>query len=137
MTEHRHDDVTAAYEAAAARHFSPADRATLAANGYRGMDQPDEDWPALHEEAARLMASADPHSAEAMDLARRWMSKVFEATGGDPALTRKMKAVARETHDQPAFAAASTSSNAMMDFIAQAYGAAIAAGIMPKPVEPG
>jgi MerR family transcriptional regulator, thiopeptide resistance regulator len=133
MTDKRHDDLAAAYEAVAARHLTPADRAVLAANGYGGMDKPDADWNALGEEAARLMKTGDPHSPEAMDLARRWMGKVFEGTGGDPALTRKMKTVARETHEQPAFVAASSSSNDIMDFVSQAYGAAIAAGIMPKP----
>ncbi len=133
MTDKHNDDLAAAYEAVAARHFSPTDQATLAANGYEGMDKPDADWGALSEEAARLMKTGDPRSPEAMDLARRWMGKVFEATGGDPALTRKMRTVARETLEQPAFAAASSSSNDMMDFVSQAYGAAIAAGIMPKP----
>lgn len=66
------------------------------------MDKADADWEALHGEATRLMKSGDPSSPEAMDLARRWMGKVFEATGGDPALTRKMRTVARETHEQPA-----------------------------------
>jgi MerR family transcriptional regulator, thiopeptide resistance regulator len=135
MTDKRTDDLSAAYEAVATKHFSSADQATLDANGYRGMGQPDTDWEALHEEAARLMKTGNPRSPEAMDLARRWMEKVFEATGGDPALTRKMKAVARETHQQPAFAAVSSSSNEVMDFVSQAYGAAIAAGVMPRPDE--
>jgi len=68
-----------------------------------------------------------------MDLARRWMGKVFQGTGGDPALTRKMRDVARETHEHPTFKAAAPSANAMMDFVGKAYGAAIAAGLMPKP----
>lgn len=133
MTDKHNDDLSAAYEAIAARHFSPADQATLAANGYNGMDKPDAGWDALHEEATRLMKTGDPRSPEAIDLARRWMGKVFEATGGDPALTSKMRTVAREMHQRPAFAAESSSSNEMMDFVSQAYGAAIAAGIMPKP----
>lgn len=137
MTDTRKADIRAAYEAVAARHFSPADRAALDSNGYGGMDRPDADWEALHDEAAKVMKTGDPRSPEAIDLARRWMSKVFEVTGGDPTLTRKMKAAAREAHEQPAFAAASSVSNAMMDFVAQAYGAAIAAGMMPKPDEDG
>lgn len=132
MTDKRTDDLSAAYEAVAAKHFSSADKATLDANGYRGMSQTDAAWEALHEEAIQLMKIGNAHSPEAIDLARRWMNKVFEATGGDPALTRKMKAVARKTQQQPAFAA-SSSSNEMMDFVAQAYGAAIAAGVMPQP----
>lgn len=137
MTDKRKNDLSTAYEVVAAKHFSSADQQTLSANGYGGMDKPDAAWGALHDEAVRLMKTGDPHSAEAMDLAQRWMGKVFEATGGDPALTKKMKAVARETHEQPAFAAVSSSSNEMMDFVAQAYGAAITAGIMPKPDEAG
>lgn len=133
MTDKHNEDLSAAYEAIAAKHFSPTDQATLAANGYRGMDKPDVGWDVLHEEGSRLMKTGDPRSPEAMDLARRWMGKVFEATGGDPVLTRKMRAVAREIHEQPVFAAASGSPNEMMDFVGQAYGAAIAAGIMPKP----
>lgn len=136
MTETSNDSLAAIYEAAAAKHFSKDDQAALAANGYRGMAEPDADWDGLHREAARLMEIGDPGSPEAMDLARRWMGKVFEATGGDPALTRKMRDVAREALEAPAFAAASSSSNPMMDFVSQAYGAAIAAGLMPKPADP-
>jgi DNA-binding transcriptional MerR regulator len=133
MTDKHNEELAAAYEAVAAKHFSATDQATLTANGYGGMAKPDTQWDVLGKEAARLMAIGNPSSPEAMDLARRWMGKVFEATGGDPSLTRKMKTVAREVHEQPAFAAVSSSSNDLMDFVAAAYGAAIAAGIMPKP----
>jgi DNA-binding transcriptional MerR regulator len=136
MTEPRSGDAAAAYHAAAAKHFSAADQAALTANGYQGMHVPDAEWPVLNAEAARLMAIGDPGSPEAIDLARRWMTKVFAATGGDPALTRKMREVARETLEAPAFQTASGSSVAMMDFVGQAYGAAIAAGVMPKPADP-
>jgi DNA-binding transcriptional MerR regulator len=135
MTDMHFDDLAAAYQTVAAKHFSPADQAALAANGYGGMDKPDPEWGTLAEEARRLMKIGEPHSREAMYLARRWMGKVFVATGGDPALTRKMKTVAREMHEQPAFTAVSSTSNDMMDFITQAYGAAIAAGVMSKPVD--
>ncbi len=121
------------YDAIAARHLSDDDRATLARNGYTGIDHADTDWPRLHAEASQLMEAGDPTSIQAMDLARRWMLKVFEATGGDTALTMKVRDVAREAHDIPAFQQGSTSSNAMMDFVQKAYGAAIAAGLMPKP----
>ncbi|AUN30305.1 MerR family transcriptional regulator [Niveispirillum cyanobacteriorum] len=134
MTENRTENLAAAYAAVASKHFTAADQAILTANGYRGMDKPDADWDALSQEAARLMKTVDPASAEAMDLARRWMGKVFEVTGGDPALTEKMRTVARELNGHPDFAAASSSSNEMTDFITKAYGAAIAAGILPKPV---
>ena len=129
----RRADVTAIYEAAAARHFTPEDRATLDANGFRGLDQPAPDWDALHAEAERRMERGDPTTPEAIDLARRWMSEVFKVTGSDPALTRKLRDVARESLEQPAFGEASPSSTAMMDFVAQAYGAAIRAGVVPPP----
>ena len=126
-------DLKAVYEASAAKHLSPADREVLAAQGVSDMVELDLGWTALHEEATRLMSANDPRSAASMDLARRWMGKVFVATGGDPVLTRKVRDMARDLHGQSAFAAASTSSNEMMDFIAEAYGAAIEAGIMPTP----
>jgi hypothetical protein len=137
MTDKRENDLGAAYQSVAAKHFSTAEQKILSANGYDGMDKPDAAWGVLQDEAVRLMRTGDPGSAEAMDLARRWMGKVFEASGGDPALTTKMKAVARETHAHPAFAAVSSSSNKVMDFVAEAYGAAIIAGIMPKPGKVG
>lgn len=121
------------YEAIAAKHLTPEDQDVLKANGYGGMLQPDTGWDVLHAEATRLMANSAPESIEAMDLAKRWMGKVAEATGGDPALNQKVKALAREMHDTSEFQQHSKSSNAMMDYVAKAYGAAIAAGIMPKP----
>jgi len=51
MTDKRNDDLAAAYEAIAAKHFTPNDQATLAANGYKGMDKPAADWDSLHDEA--------------------------------------------------------------------------------------
>jgi DNA-binding transcriptional MerR regulator len=137
MTEMSDDDLASAYEQIVGKHLSTSDRATLTANGAKSLLEPDADWAALHAEAARLMKTGDPRSPEAMNLARRWMGKVFEGTGGDPSLTRQVKALAREMHDEPAFAAASSSSNVMMDFVSEAYGAAIAAGILPKPIGAG
>ncbi len=133
MTEKRTDTLNEIYEDIAARHLSESDRAALDRNGVASLLQPDTDWPQLHAEAQHLMEAGDPNSLEAMDLARRWMEKVFQATGGEPGLTRKVRNVARDLHDNPTFQTASSSSNAMMDFVQKAYGAAIAAGIMPKP----
>lgn len=133
MTDKRNGAISDIYDALAAKYLTDDDRAVLARNGYAGMDQPDPDWSALHAEALELMKTSDPASIQAMDLARRWMTKVFAATGGDKALTTKVRDMAREAHDTPEFQAASTSSNAMMDFVQKAYGAAIAAGLMPKP----
>lgn len=133
MTMQRGSDPGTAYETVAARHFSAADRQTLNANGYAETDRPDAAWAALHDEAERSIKDNDPGSPQATDLAHRWIAKVLEAIGGDSALTRKMKVVARETHDLPTSAAASNSSNEMMELVAQGYGAAIEAGTMAKP----
>lgn len=133
MSEQRSVDLAAVCDAIATQHFTANDRDILAANGHHGLDKPHDGWGPLHAEATDLMQAGASDTPAAMDLARRWMGKVFEATGGDPALTRKLKAVAAETHAQADYAAASGSSNAMLDFVAKAYGAAIAAGIMPAP----
>ena len=133
MNEKRSTELSEIYEDIAGKHLSGADRASLARNGVASILQPDAEWPKLHEEASRLMEAGDPNSIEAMDLARRWMEKVFQATGGDSNLTRKVREVARDLHDNPVFQKASSSSNAMMDFVQKAYGAAIEAGLMSKP----
>lgn len=121
------------YEDIASRHLTDEDQAVLTRDGAPVLLQPDAVWPKLHDEASRLMATGDPESIEAMDLAKRWMEKVFETTGGDPALTRKVRDVARDLHDNSTFQAASTSSNQMMDFVQRAYAAAIKAGLIDKP----
>ncbi len=133
MSDKRFESLNDIYEDIAAKHLSDDDRAVLGRNGLKSLVQADADWPRLHEEARRLMAAGDPASLAAMDLAKRWMTKVFESTGGDRKLTEKVRDVARELHDTPTFQQASSSSNAMMEFVQKAYGAAIAAGIMPKP----
>jgi len=133
MTEKQSQTLEEIYEGIASKHLTGEDRARLEENGLSSLLQPDADWPNLHEDARRLMETSDPTSLAAMDLAKRWMNKVFESTGGDPDLTKKVKTVARELHDQPVFQEVSSSSNEMMDFIQKAYGAAIEAGLMPRP----
>lgn len=133
MTEKSSETLAAIYEDIAAKHLSDDDRAVLAGNGLTSLLQAYDDWPKLHEEARRLMEAGDPASPESMDLARRWMTKVFESTGGNKELTQKVRSVARELNAHPAFKQASSSSNDMMAFVQKAYGAAIEAGLMPKP----
>ena len=133
MSEKRSEDLNEIYEEIAAKHLTDDDRAVLTRDGMPVLLQPDSVWPKLHEEAQRLMETGDHKSIEAMDLARRWMEKVFEVTGGDPDLTRKVRDVARDMNDNTHFQGASPDSHAMMDFVRKAYGAAIEAGLMPKP----
>jgi hypothetical protein len=76
------------------------------------------------------MEKGDTGSPEAMDLARRWMLEVNRATGGDPALNRKVRAMWQEALQNPAVAAqASPVSSAMTGFVGDAYAKALAAGI--------
>ncbi|EGF90697.1 merR family regulatory family protein [Asticcacaulis biprosthecium C19] len=124
---------SATYDQIAARHLTPEDQDLLAANGFAGMDKPHAGWEALIAEAGELIQTHATDSPEAMDLARRWMAQVAVATDGDPALNQKVRAVALDMLEQPGFEEASRTSHAMMDYISQAYGAAIAAGICPKP----
>ncbi|ESQ89894.1 MerR family transcriptional regulator [Asticcacaulis sp. AC460] len=124
---------SATYDEIAAKHLTPEEQNLLTTNGFAGMDKPNSDWDDLIAEAGRLMPSHAPETAEAMDLARRWMAQVAVATGGDKLLTMKVRAVAIDMLDQPDFQAQSKSSTAMMDYIGRAYGAAIAAGICAKP----
>ncbi len=133
MNEKRSEALNEIYEEIAARHLTGVDRVSLERNGVSAILQPDSEWASLHEEARRLMKAGDPESIEAMDLAKRWMEKVFQATGSDPGLTQKIRNVARDLHDDPTFQKASSSSNVMMDFVQKAYGAAIESGLMPKP----
>lgn len=121
------------YDQIAARHLTVEDQDLLKANGFAGMDKPNSDWDALIAEAGELIQTHAPDSPEAMDLARRWMAQVAVATGGDKALTMKVRTVAIDMLEQPNFQAQSKSSMAMMDYIGKAYGAAIAAGICSKP----
>lgn len=121
------------YDDIAAKHLTDKDRTALTRDGVPILLQPDPVWPKLHEEASRLMATSDPDSIEAMDLAKRWMQKVFETTGGDPDLTQKVRDVTRALNDNPTFQAASTASNSMTEFVQQAYAAAIKAGLMDRP----
>ncbi|MEM9964465.1 MAG: MerR family transcriptional regulator [Asticcacaulis sp.] len=122
------------YEALAAKHLTPEDQETLTANGFNGMDQPDTTWDSLNLEAKNLILThTAPDSAEAVDLAVRWMTQVNKATVGSHELNLKLRDLAREALETQAFAAASPSSLTLMDYIQKAYAAAIDRGLMPRP----
>ena len=81
MTVKRSESLEDIYNTIVEKHLTDKDRAALLRDGVSVLLQPDPVWPKLHEEAQRLMETGDPASIEAMDLARRWMEKVFEVTG--------------------------------------------------------
>ncbi len=68
-----------------------------------------------------------------MDLARRWMGLVRRFTGGDPAVNRRVYAMWQEAYRDDAFRERSPVPPELMDFIRQAYGAAVQAGIATYP----
>jgi hypothetical protein len=47
------------------------------------------------------MANGDPHSAEALAVARRWKALVDQVTGGDPAIAGKVRAIWGEAMADP------------------------------------
>jgi DNA-binding transcriptional MerR regulator len=111
------------------KHISAEERERLRANGYEPMGS-SAVWETLHAEAAILMAKGDPGTPEAMDLARRWMDEVNRATGGDPSLNQKVRAMWKEALQSPAVEAQTPSTSLeMMNFIGEAYGKALAAGV--------
>lgn len=105
------------------RHYTPADRAALAAKPY---DQAEigRQWMALIAEAKALMAAGDPASPAAQDLGRRWKSLYEQFTGGDKNIESKVNAVWRDAFADPASAARLPVSQEMFAFIGAALKAA-------------
>jgi DNA-binding transcriptional MerR regulator len=105
------------------RHYTPADRAALAARPY---DQAEigRQWMVLMEEARVLMAAGDPASPAAQDLGRRWKALYEQFTGGNKNLESKVNAVWRDAFADPAAAARLPVSQEMFAFIGAALKAA-------------
>ncbi len=122
------NEATRLIQSAFEKHISSDEQQRLHANDYYPAAS-SAAWDALHSEAAALMDKRDTGSPEAMDLARRWMLEVNRATGGDPALNQKVRAMWREALQNPAVEAQAPNALAMMDFIGEAYATALAAGI--------
>jgi hypothetical protein len=114
------------------KRLSAEKRERLQQNDYRPTDSSTA-WDELHAQAEAVMAKGETGSPEAMDLARRWMIAVNQATGNDPALNQKVRAMWQEALQEPAVAAASPVSLEMMSFIGEAYQKALAAGVASYP----
>jgi DNA-binding transcriptional MerR regulator len=110
------------------KHISSEEQDRMQANGYESTASSSA-WDALHADAKALMAKGDTGSPEAMDLARRWMLEVNRATGGDRALNQKVKAVWQEALQSPTVQAQVPGVLEMFEFVREAYGKAIAAGV--------
>ncbi|MFT4089559.1 MAG: MerR family transcriptional regulator [Asticcacaulis sp.] len=128
------DSLKTTYETLVAQYLTPEDRNTLESNGFAGMDKPDTTWDSLNLEARNLILSnTAPDSAEAMDLAVRWMTQVNKATGSNPQLNLKVRDLARAALETPAFADQSPSSLTIMNYIDTASRAAVESGLMARP----
>lgn len=127
------DNLKNTYESLATKYLTPEDHKTLESNGFTGMDQPDPTWDRLNLEAKNLiLTNTPPDSAEAIDLATRWMAQVNKASSNNPQLNLKLRDLAREALETPAFADASSSSLTIMSYIQKAYAVAIDRGLMPR-----
>lgn len=98
------------------KHFTLSDRVQI---GARAKDHPDAAgvWQELFVEAERVMASGDPASPEALDLARRWKAMVDAFTGGDPEMESKVTGVWSDAFADPATAARLPATREMFSFV--------------------
>jgi DNA-binding transcriptional MerR regulator len=83
------------------KHMSAEDKAAMAAKaGAFDQESVSAEWDELIAKAKSLIGS-DPGGPEAQELARRWKTQVLRATGGDPAITAKMRQGWQESFASP------------------------------------
>jgi DNA-binding transcriptional MerR regulator len=94
------DELKKIFDPISAKYFTPEEQAALTA---RKFDQKSvsESWEAVIADAKLAMANGDPHSAEALAVARRWKALVDQFTGGDPAIAGKVRAIWGEAMADP------------------------------------
>ncbi|HEX3664777.1 MAG TPA: MerR family transcriptional regulator [Rhizomicrobium sp.] len=105
------------------KHFTEAERSELASRSYDQMEAA-RVWDELIGEAKKLMAKSDPVSAEAKDLARRWMAQMRLFSQGDAGLEAKVTAVWSEALADPAAAPKLPITPEIFAFIGKAWKAA-------------
>ncbi|KQT32090.1 hypothetical protein ASG29_09580 [Sphingomonas sp. Leaf412] len=121
MTEQRDRAMEAAMRPHVARHFSAEDRERLATQAPPfDQEQVSREWDALIAEATALMATGDPGTPEAKDLARRWFAQVERFTGGDPATFAKLGSAWQDAMADPAAKDALPMTPALMAFVGAA-----------------
>lgn len=113
------DELNALFDPISAKHFTPEEIAEIK---QRKFDQSDvtRRWDALIAEAKGLMEKGDPASPAALDLARRWRALVEEFTGGDAAVTGKLRSVWNEAFADPAVAPKLPFGPELLAFVMQA-----------------
>jgi DNA-binding transcriptional MerR regulator len=127
MNDH---DMKALFDPLGEKHFSEAERETLAARNF-GADQQAEAtnaWSVLMQECRALMAKGDATSPDAMDLARRWSEQLAKFTQGDPELGQKAAAMWKDAMADPNAAPRLPLTPDMFAFVGQASAALKAKG---------
>ena len=133
MTEKMNDEMAAVFRPLTEKHFSPEEQAAIVSRKF-ALDQAqvNAEWDAMFAQARTLMASGDPATPEAVNLAKRWMLQVDRFTGGAPETNARSAAMWKEALDDPEFARRSPLTPEMMAFVGQAWRHAQAQGAKPE-----
>jgi DNA-binding transcriptional MerR regulator len=94
------DELKKIFDPISAKYFTPEEQAALTARKF-DQSSASESWEAVIADAKTAMAKGDPHSAEALAVARRWKALVDQFTGGDPAIAGKVRAIWGEAMADP------------------------------------
>ncbi len=138
MMENRLDpeDYKRVFGPLADKHFTPEEQARITARESAEGVAGQQAWTELITEAKGLLAEGvDPASAEAMDLAGRWMGLFNRFSGGDPGVMEKVGAMWKEAFLDDQFRERSPATPEMMAYVGQAIRAAYAAGRMGFPLK--
>ncbi|HEY5047619.1 MAG TPA: MerR family transcriptional regulator [Rhizomicrobium sp.] len=119
-TNAQHEEMKAIFDPIVQKHFTPEEMKKLGERAYNQQEAA-RAWDGLMAEAKTLMATGDPGSADAMDLARRWMALVGQFTGGDPQLAAKVKSVWNEAMSDPEAASKLPLNPEVFAFVGEAW----------------
>ncbi len=112
------------------KHFTPEEQAAITARESAEGEAGQDAWAELIGEGKGLLSEGvDPTSAEAMDLAIRWMALFNRFSGGDPVVQQKVGAMWKEAYKDDQFRETSPVSPELMDYMGAAIRSAYAAGL--------
>jgi DNA-binding transcriptional MerR regulator len=132
MTENRLDPTEwwRVFGPLSAKYFTAEEGEAWRERAKAGGGGGDEAWAELIGEGKALLAEGlDPGSAEAMDLAVRWMALFNRDSGGDPVVQQKVGAMWKEAFQDEEFRAKSPVTPELMDYVGEAIRSAYAAGL--------
>ena len=94
------EELKGIFDPISAKYFTPEEAKALAARKFDQKTATDS-WERVIEDAKATMAKGDPHTPEALAVARRWKALVDQFTGGDPAIAGKVRALWGEAMADP------------------------------------